>query len=254
MRRLCQLVAFAVLLQGLLVSPTYAWWDDVEHMSGPGRFTGFDLQARLFCVVDVIPVLDEKGTRDEKKEVESRTFIPTTIGIITSTCRPERVKKDKDDKLIKQKNRLAIDVMARFVKADNDPNYANGQRINLTTLAPSVSVALLNKFDNWDILDYGFGAGVYWFSSTEFPAFHGAFIEPVRFEVHAPFNARKHAWSSLIPRARIGYLVFPAGFETAAFAPSPTPTKPIPTRITRDWVPTYGFDWDLSAVLAKLAP
>jgi hypothetical protein len=253
MRRVCQIVVFAALFQGLLVSPTYAWWDDVEHMSGPGRFFGWDLQARLFCAVDVIPVTSAEGKRDKEKdprEVETKTFIPTTIGIITSTCRPEEIKKDKDGQWIKQKNRLAIDVMTRFVKADDNPNFANGRRISLTTLQPQMSIALLNKFDNWDILDYGFGAGVYWFSSTEFPSFHGAFLEPIRFEVHAPFNWRRNAWSAAVPRGRVGYLVFPAGFETASWAAAPG----IPPRISRDWVLNFGIDFDVSPLLAKLAP
>src|SRR5688572_27152525 len=183
MRRIVLVPVFLAIVGLGIPSPALAWWDFFEQFSGPGKFYGWDLQTRLFCVVDKIPV-DEKGTRAEG-QVQTEAFIPPVVGIITSTCRAEEVR-DK----IKYKNRLSVDVVARFVWADDNPRFANGQRISLTTLAPMIWVGLLNKFDNWDILSYGVGGGVYWFSSTGFTGFNGAFIEPIRLEVHAPFNWR----------------------------------------------------------------
>ena len=249
MRRTLFVLLCSAMVQVALVSPAFAWWDFFEQLSGPGKFYGWDLQGRVFCLVDEIPVKDDKGTTDDTKrdQIRPRAFVPTTIGIITSTCRAEEVDKGKN---IKYKQRLSIDVAARFVWAEDNPRFANGQRISLTTLEPVIWVALLNKFDNWDILSYGFGAGAYWFSSKEFPSFNGAFIEPIRFELHAPFNWRKHLWSAAIPRFQYGVAVFPAGFETAAFAASPG----VAPRISRDWVRNGSFAFDLSPLLQKLAP
>lgn len=250
MRRVYTVVACTMVFQAMVAPQAQAWWDGVEHMSGPGPFFGWDLQARLFCAVDQIPVND-KGQRDTSQPVETKTFIPTTIGIITSTCRTEEQKTDEKTKqTVKIKHRLSVDVIGRFLWADNDPRFANGQRISLTMFGPSMSIALLNKFDNWDILDYGFGAGAYWFSSTEFASFHGTYLEPGRVEIHAPYNWRKHTWSAAIPRGRVGYFLFPAGFEVASFAAGPG----TPVRISRDWVLNGGVDFDLSPLLKKLAP
>ena len=71
-------------------------------------------------------------------------------------------------------------------------------------------------------MDYGFGAGAYWFSSTEFPSFSGAFLEPVRIEFHPTTNMKKeHPWAAAIPSVRLAYLVFPGVFETVRFGATP---------------------------------
>lgn len=243
MRRIVSVcVPLAILGLGV-PSPAFAWWDFFEQFSGPGKFYGWDIQSRLFCVLDAIPV-DKAGQR-APGQVTARAFVPSAIGIITSTCRPEEIEGNT-----KYKQRLSVDVVARFVWADDNPRFANGQRISLTTLQPMIWIALLNKFDNWDILSYGFGAGAYWFSSTEFSSFNGAFIEPVRLELHAPFNWRRHPWSAAIPRFQLGLASFPAGFEAASFAAS----SDVPPRISRDWVLNGALTFDLSPLLKKLAP
>jgi hypothetical protein len=244
MRRTLLMVGCSAMVLVGMPSPAFAWWDFFEQLSGPGKFFGWDLQGRVFCLFDEIPVRDD-GQRDADKPIQTKAFVPSSIGIITSTCRPEEIK-DK----IKYKQRLSVDLVSRFVWADDNPQFAHGQRISLTTFEPLVWIALLNKFDNWDILSYGFGGGTYWFSSTEFKSFNGAFLEPVRLEIHAPFNVRKHAWSAAIPRFQVGYAVFPAGFETASFAA----TSDTPVRISRDWVLNGALAFDLSPLLKHLAP
>jgi len=248
MRRPALILVSCVVLHLALPSPALAWWDFFEQFSGPGRFYGWDIQTRLFCLIDEIPVKDAAGNRDSAdKKTQTRAVIPTTIGIITSTCRAEEVDTTN---MKKYKHRLSVDIAARFLWADDNPRFANGQRISLTTLEPVIWVALLNKFDKGDILSYGVGVGTYWFSSTEFPSFNGAFIEPVRLELHAPFVWRKHAWSAAIPRFQLGLATFPGGFETSAFAASPD----VQPRISRDWVWNGAIAFDLSPVLKKLAP
>ncbi|HKE84929.1 MAG TPA: hypothetical protein VKB50_14305, partial [Vicinamibacterales bacterium] len=157
---------------------------------------------------------------------------------------------EKTNTRILTKRRASFDIGARFMWADDNPAFANSQRISLTTLEPAVTIALLNRFEKADVVDFGFGAGWYWFSSTEFPAFSGAFLEPIRIEAHAPFVWRTHMWSAAIPRARFGVLVFPTGFERAAFAA----TDPLPARISRDWARTVALTWDLEPLLKHLQP
>jgi hypothetical protein len=247
MRRTCVFLGSLLLLL-ITPVPALAWWDFIEQFSGPGKFYGWDIQARLFCLIDEIPVKDADGNRDTPdKKTQTRAVVPTTIGIITSTCRTEEVDKENNKKY---KHRLSVDIAARFLWADDNPRFANGERISLTTLEPIIWVALLNKFDKGDVLSYGFGVGTYWFSSTEFPSFNGAFIEPVRLELHAPFVWRKHTWSAAIPRFQLGLATFPGGFETSSFAAS----SDVQPRISRDWVWNGALAFDLSPLLKKLAP
>jgi hypothetical protein len=35
-----------------LATPVYGWWEFIEHLSGPGPFKGYDIEARLVCFVD----------------------------------------------------------------------------------------------------------------------------------------------------------------------------------------------------------
>jgi hypothetical protein len=246
MRRIVGLFLCGLLLQCMVPSAAHAWWEFIEELSGPGRFYGWDIQLRVFCKTDEIPRKDNE--RDQDKEIRTRNFVPGTIGILTSTCRPEEIKTTTDG-TVQFKQRLAIDLGMRFLASDNDERFAKGERISLTMFHPSISMALLSKFDNWDILSLGFGGGAYWFSSREFDSFNGVFLEPARLEIHAPFNWRKETWSAAIPRVRVGYLVFPAGFNTALFAA----TADVPPRITRDWVYNLAVDFDLSPLLRKLA-
>jgi hypothetical protein len=253
MRRIVVLCGCAAVCLLSFPAPALAWWDFIEELSGPGRFYGWDISMRLFCIAE--SKTERKppapAPAGQKAQPTTRTFalIPPPIGVITSACKAEGVETDAQGNVTTTRRKLAFDVGARFVWAVDNDAFATGHRISLTTLEPAVSVPLLNRFVNWDLLDYGVGAGVYWFSSTEFPSFNGAFLEPVRLDVHAPFNWRKHAWSSAIPRARFGLLVFPAGFERASFAP----TDPSPARISRDWVKTVAIDFDLEPLLNYLS-
>ena len=258
MRRVYRIVVLAIMLQGIFVPRTYAWWDGVEHMSGPGPFFGWDIQLRLFCIVETKTTVEtpKPGGGTERKtegEPKTRVFIPPPIGVILSACKAEGEKPpvknpNGSTSIERTKRQMAFDIGARFVWADDNPEFASGQRISLTTLEPAVSVPLFTRFNKGDVLDVGFGAGVYWVSSTGFPAFHGAFLEPIRLDFHAPFAVRKRPWAAAIPRARLGILVFPGGFERALFAPRAA----LPERISRDWVKTIAIDFDLEPLMAKL--
>lgn len=226
MRRVALTLVSTALMLVALPSPAAAWWEFLEELSGPGRFYGWDVDLRLFCLNDKF---------DPARAGDPTERVGPTVGAVVSAC---RVKKG-------YARRLAVNVGARFLWADDNPRFANGQRISLTTLEPSVSFNLLSKYPNGDFVDYGFGAGVYWFSSEEFPSFNGAFLEPVRIEFHPTTNMKQnHKWAAAIPVVRLGVLMFPGGFETASFAAAPG----VPTRISRDWAFNAGVFFDLEGL------
>ena len=53
-----RIIVIALCVLSFLVSlpaPAHAWWDWLDEFSGPGPFTGFDLQWRLACINDKLP-------------------------------------------------------------------------------------------------------------------------------------------------------------------------------------------------------
>jgi hypothetical protein len=96
---------------------------------------------------------------------------------------------------------------------------------------------------NKNVVDYGMAAGFYWVSSEAFPSVTGGFLEPLRFDFHAPANT-PNDWLR-IPVLRVGVIVFPGGFEPGAFAPSPGTAH----RIGRDWPKYVGIYTDFDALI-----
>jgi hypothetical protein len=249
--------AFVALasLTGLLTlpAPALAWWDFIEQFSGPRKFQGWDIQLRLFCIVETtkqviryVPDLSFKPVQNQKpplvaqlieeRGTEGRAAAP--LGVVLSLC---RIDPDKDEK-----QRLMFDLGARFMRSnhyegDTTPDFANGETIHFTTLEPAVMVPLIGG-QRWLRLDYGFGAGVYWFSSKGFPSFNGAFLEPIRFDLRIPLS--KTGFPAAVIRA--GLLHFPAGFDEQAWAGSAS-------RIAAEWVPIYSVFVDLTPPTLDLA-
>jgi hypothetical protein len=221
MRRVGITLVSTALALLVLPTPAAAWWEFLEELSGPGKFYGWDIQVRLFCLVE------QDGGKAER-------VAPSSIGVILSACNAEKGRA----------RRLSIDLGARFLSA-KDPEFANGQPIQLTTLSPAISMNLLSKWPKWDFIDYGFSGGVYWFSSTEFPSFNGAILEPARFEFHPTTEMKRSKWSAAVPVVRVGWLVFPGGFERSQFAP----VNPLPARIGRDKPFNLSISFDLEALL-----
>ena len=157
------------------------------------------------------------------------------IGAIVSACKlgPKDVR------------RAAVDVGVRFLTADGDARFANNHSIDLTTLESSISFNVFSSHPDSDYVDVAFGAGMYWFASEGFESFRGFFMEPVRIEFH-PTTAmkRRTKWTALVPVLRVGYLLFPAGFETARFNASPG----VAPRISRDWVLNAAVFFDLEGL------
>jgi hypothetical protein len=138
-----------------------------------------------------------------------------------------------------EKTRMAFDLGARFMwsskyEDDIEPDFGNGQKIFFTTLEPTVLFPIVVK--KRLRVEYGFGAGVYWFSSEGFDSFRGFLIEPARVNVHVPLPG---GYAFI---ASVGALVFPAGFDPTAFAGDAFHDD----RIAAEVVPVYSFAADLT--------
>jgi hypothetical protein len=223
MRRVFTLFGFALLFVAI-PSRAHAWWEFIEEFSGPHRFWGPDIQLRLFCVV---------GPKDPTQvDQRTKTQSAVPIGVILTLC-----KYDSST----EKPRLMFDLGARFLtsrryKGDTNPDFANGETIHFTTLEPALMFPLVSTPKERLRLDYGFGAGVYWFSSEGFQSFNGAFLEPVRFDLRIKVS---ETWFRAVV-VRAGLLHFPAGFDPQAWAGGPDNG-----RIAAEWVPTYSVSVDI---------
>jgi hypothetical protein len=238
MRRLSVALICCGILQAMLPTPALAWWEKIEDWSGPGPFYGWTIDGRLVCFV-LRP--DLKVSVPDPNDPKATITVPDpnlhtqSGGLVFSACRlPDKAKR-----------RAWIDLGMGFLWKKDDPRFANGQRISLTTLEPSFSWQIIQK-DSLDFIDYGIGAGIYWISSVAFPSVRGTFLEPVRLDFHATTDmSRDIGWWIRIPVFRAGLLVFPGGHDTTAFAARSDAAR----RISRDWVPTYGIFADLEPLL-----
>jgi hypothetical protein len=235
MRRVSTIIVCAMILQAVCASQAFAWWDGVEHASGPGPFYGWDIQLRLFCVV-----------QPEGQRAEVRTSGP--VGAILSVCRI--AKDNRDRKAGKERERVMFDLGARFlrtkkyedqVERGEIPDFANGNRIHLTTLEPAVMFPVVDK--GLFRLDYGFGAGVYWLSSEGFEPDNGTFLEPIRFDFRLRLPS---SWKVDAAIARFGWLNFPAGFNFQDFGGAPGHDG----RVSSDWVKSIALFVDLTEAAA----
>jgi hypothetical protein len=68
MRRVALTLLSAFLMLVAFPNPAAAWWEFLEELSGPGWWKGFDVDARLFCLVDTLP---EKTEDDLVTRMES---------------------------------------------------------------------------------------------------------------------------------------------------------------------------------------
>jgi hypothetical protein len=229
MRRVLTLFGFALLFAAI-PSRAHAWWEFIEEFSGPGRFYGWDVDFRLFCLVD------EVDTSKSERIQSTEKVLPTSAGVVISFCKA----KPKDGTKYYAR-RLSVNVGARFLTARDNDDFAHGEPINLTIVEPSVSMNLLNRWPTLDFVDFGAGAGVYWFASSEFPSFSGFLIEPVRIELHPTTAMKEHKWAAAIPVLRFAWLSFPTGFDRAKFVP----TNPLPLRIGRDTPFNFSLSFDL---------
>jgi hypothetical protein len=90
MRRTCALGIYAAILLLVPTTNAYAWWEFVESLSGPGRWTGPDVDARLMCFVD---------TRSRPENKAALTLLDTARDATPSEEEVRKAQNDPDARL-----------------------------------------------------------------------------------------------------------------------------------------------------------
>jgi hypothetical protein len=168
-----------------------------------------------------------------------------SAGVALSACSFE-----KDEK-----RRASIDLTYRLLwsRGDTRSDFAGGNEVRLTTFTPGMSwrplIGLANGRADW--VDLGAGAGIYWLTSDGarpggFDTITGMILEPLRVDVHGPskFASRREAWAKVLSAAsfRLGWAIFPAGFDANAFGMTTKPEQS--ERIMGEWVHHWGVFFD----------
>jgi hypothetical protein len=290
MRRLCAMLIVCGLVEAVCPASAAAWFGFLDRLSGPGWFKGLQLEARLVCFGEdlkknatfqaAITMTDEarrtpnadtwnkareawdtvakvyprwlrdsdiQSTGQTNQEVAERSMrvVESTLdamssfGVIWSFC-PSNVVR-----------RVSIDLGVRRWRTQPDPQFAHNEVISLSTLVPSVSWRIIDD-SHFDVLEAGFGGGVYWFSSPGFKSLSGVMLEPWRFDVHGPSSWSSKSWKDFrrwaaLPVFRTGVVMFPAGFEAGDFEASGDQAH----RISAELIPTYSIFVSLKPFVRK---
>jgi hypothetical protein len=244
MRRVRAALILGVLFQLMLPAPAHAWFDWLDELSGPGKFKGWHLEARLVCFTE--PATTTTTAANEKQgDLVDQNF---SGGITFSACkvRPGETR------------RASIDLGFRLLRYTDDAAsnaFAGGNSISLSTFVPSFEWRVFTN-PRIDVVDAGVGAGVYWFTSLGslpggFNSFSGVIVEPVRLDFHAPTVLTRDHWWAAIPNLRFGLIVFPGGFDANAFGPLLTGDKA--RRIDAEWLKNFGIFFDLEPIVRRFS-
>jgi hypothetical protein len=266
MRRARSALILTVLFGLVRPTPAHAWFDWLDELSGPGKFKGWHLEARLVCFTERVstptptptptptrtPAATQNQTptpRDAANENQGDLVDQNFSGGITfSACkvRPGETR------------RASIDLGFRLLRYTDDSAsnaFAGGNSISLSTFVPAFEWRVFTN-PRIDVVDAGVGAGVYFFTSLGsspggFNSFSGLIVEPVRLDFHAPTVLTRDHWWAAIPNLRFGLIVFPGGFDTNAFGPLLTGDKA--RRIDAEWLKNFGIFFDLEPIVRRFS-
>jgi hypothetical protein len=268
MRRVRSAVILGVLFELMWPAPAHAWWDILDQLSGPGKFKGWHLEARLVCFT-------EPATTTTTPATTTTTSTAATPTNTTTTTTTTTAANEKQGDLVDQNfsggitfsackvrpgetRRASIDLGFRLLRYTDDAAsnaFAGGNSISLSTLVPSFEWRVFTN-PRIDVVDAGVGAGVYWFTSLGslpggFNSFSGVIVEPVRLDFHAPTVLTRDHWWAAIPNLRFGLIVFPGGFDANAFGPLVTGDKA--RRIDAEWLKNFGIFFDLEPIVRRFS-
>ena len=160
-----------------------------------------------------------------------------STGMLWSFCNPTKVR------------RWAFEFGATLGQANSNSDYAGDHTIRLVMLMPSLSYRVFTD-PRFDVVDVGAGVGAYRFSSRGFQAFSGWVLQPVRVDLHAPtrwINSGGFERVAAMLTLRLGFIVFPGGFDADAFAA--TGSKAV--AIGPEWIPSATIFFNLEPLLRR---
>ena len=187
-----------VVMQLAAPAPAHAWWEWLDQLSGPGPFTGVDVQWRVKCITE---------TRDGATHLEATNIKPTVGRVLAQLAGAGCLFEPKTNPL----GSLNISI-GRMWSIHNDLPYAPGQatpQVKITRFEPTLSMFV----DAKKYIEITSGLGVMWLSGDGFERFHRYYWRPVAVTITPGEKAAS---------IRLGLLVTTKGFQASDFGATGT--------------------------------
>jgi hypothetical protein len=212
-------------------------WRWIDELSGPGPFTGYEIEWRVVCFGEpAAPLTAEQlaaigrqeappGPDEPEKKNPKAKAAAVAVGFLAPGCVIDRVP-------VGGRRRASINVsFGWFASYNNHLRYDPPARdagdsaleVKLTSLESSFDYRLFPG------LDAGAGVAVYFFSGAKFDSFSRLTIEPLRFSLRpiamaksdsACLSSDEPCWQrTLVVRA--SYFLIPKGFAAEDFGAVP---------------------------------
>ena len=191
------IVTCCVVVQLAAPAPAHAWWDWIDQLSGPGPFTGWDVQWRVKCIPDTRPGAED--LRLDNIESAGRRALARALG---SGCLFEPHLNPQGS---------ANFAFGQVYSVRNELKYAPGvdkPRVTMTKFEPSLSMFL----DTTKYVEITRGLGVMMVSGSGFDSFQHFYWTPLRVTITPGQKALS---------VRLGFIIMPKGFDAADFGAIP---------------------------------
>jgi hypothetical protein len=201
------------------------------------RVPSGQVEANRFARIDTAPVttalnMVEADVRLAITRLTQATAAANSSAILVSGCSTSTER------------RSSIDIAVSVLTAGGNPGFANNEPVRLTMLMPVFSYRVFRD-PRYDVLDAGFGGGVYWFTSKGFESISGVVLEPGYLDFNAPSKLRAGSGAMRflgIPSFRFALIDFPSGFAPAAFAGTGEHNTRIVGELVKSWGVFFTFD------------
>ena len=188
-----------VVVQLAAPAPAQAWWEWLDQLSGPGPFTGLDIQWRVKCIPDNRAASIAENLSLENIEPGKGRNWARFLG---AGCLFEKANVNPLGSL-----NLSIGWMRSI---ENDLQYAGGDKpvVHLTRFEPSLSVFV----DSRKFVEITSGYGLMLVRGKRFDGFHRFYWRPVAVTITPGAKAAS---------IRLGLLLATKGFDATDFGATP---------------------------------
>jgi hypothetical protein len=189
------IVTCCVIMQLAAPAPAHAWWEWLDQLSGPGPFTGLDVQWRVKCIEDMRAGATHLEATNINPELTLGRFLAQLAG---AGC----LLEPKTNPL----GSLNLS-LGRMWSIHNDLRDASGTerpQVKITRIEPTLSMFV----DASKYIEITSGGGVMYFSGDGFKRFHRYYWRPIAVTITPGAKAAS---------IRLGMLVTTKGFDASDF-------------------------------------
>lgn len=218
MRRVFVTVLCAVSFLFMVPAPAHAWWDWLDELTGPGPFTGPDLQWRIVCIQD--PALAASDSTDPGTSVlrslesfDSSRMKQVSAAVFGAGCLLQPTVNPVASLNFR---------VARLWSVDNHLEYSGGTapRVNVWQYEPSFSTFV----DDAKSVEITAGIGWSVFSGDRFDSTTRFYLRPVLLTITPGARLGRRAGGSSLGNkfarslsVSTGMVIMPKGFDARDF-------------------------------------